>query len=109
MIASLVMAFAMSANAQTKTIILGRNAGKWTGGISGKKVYSQIQDTKRDNLRLYGTVYVRNDIGQTSQKTGYTNGFGKTIYISRDATYRNLFAPNKSWYSGFKTINAKGH
>lgn len=107
LIASLVMAFTMSVEAKTE--ILGRSAGKWTGGISGKQVYSQIQDTKRDNLRLHGTVYVRNDIGQTYRKVGCTSGVYTRFYISRIATYRNPFVPNKAWYSGFRTTYVRGH
>lgn len=107
LIASLVVAFTMSVEAKTE--ILGRSVGKWNGGIRGKQVYSEIQDTKRDNLRLHGTVYVRNDMGQTSKKTGYTKGVGKKFYVTRSATYKNVFIPNKAWYSGFRTTNAKGN
>lgn len=107
LIVSLVMAFTMSVNA--KTLILGKSAGQWTGGISGKKVYSQIKDTKRDGLQLYGTVYVSNDMGQISKNAGYTKGVSTKFYVTKKATYKNPFIPNKAWYSGFRTKNVRGH
>lgn len=107
LIASLVMAFAMSANAQTSS--LGRNMGTWTGGInSSKYVYSQIRDTKKDGFRLHGTVYAKDDLGGISKKGGHTSGVNTTIYVSRKATYKKLFQPNKAWYSGFYTTRVKG-
>lgn len=107
LIASLVIAFTMSVEA--KTLLLCGGAGEWAGGISGTQIYSQIKDIRRDNLRLYGTVYVKNDIGQISQRTGLTNGVGTRFYVTRTATYRNLFVPNKAWCSDVRTIYAKGH
>ncbi len=105
LIASLVMAFAMSANAET----LGKNMGTWTGGInSSKYVYSQIRDTRKDGFRLHGTVYVKDDLERVSKVSGSTHGVNTKIYVSRKATYKNPFIPNKAWYSGFYTTKAKG-
>lgn len=108
LIALLVMAFAMSANAET----LGKNMGTWTGGIrsinGSNYVYSKITDTNKDGFRLYGTVYAKDDLGGISKKSGHTSGVNTTIYVSRKATYKRLLEPNKAWYSGFYTTKVKG-
>ena len=105
LVAALVMTFAMSANAE----MLGKNMGTWNGGINSRGyVYSQIKDIRKDGFRLHGTVYAKDDLGGISKRAGHTSGVGTIIYVSRKATYKNLFKPNKAWYSEFYTTRVRG-
>lgn len=88
---------------------LGAGKAQWTGGENSRgMVYSKIRDAKKDNYRNYGTVWVRNDKGQSNHLTGHTTGLNTTIYTEIKATHKNPFVAEKAWYIDYWTQQRRG-
>lgn len=106
LVACILVAIPIIAYAYNESSLDGGRAS-WYGGInSNDKIYSKVWDHKVDGRRYHVTVWVQDDNGNKTTKTGTTNGVDSAgqVIATRKATYNHLFATNKSGYKNLSMI-----
>ncbi|WP_404276554.1 hypothetical protein [Exiguobacterium undae] len=107
LVATGVLAVSFAATASAASESLNNGGATWSGGISSSdNLYSQLRDNKADGLKYKVRVWVVNDKGTKSEKTGTTTGKGAPgqVKISVGATNSNPFVANRSGYNDFSVI-----
>lgn len=98
----------LTATAFAATESLNNGGATWYGGEDGEGIlYSRLEDNKADNLRYKVTVWVKSDTGLKSEKTGTTNGVGKSgsVEVTRASTHKKPFTPEKAGYKDFEVVS----
>jgi len=109
-VATCAMAAVISISAFAASKPLHGGGATWSGGINSNRIiYSKVVDNKKDNIAYKVTVWVKNDKGAKSEKTGTTSGKGDSgkVQVTRGATYLNPFAANTCGYKDFKAVSTK--
>ena len=74
-----------------------------------KYFFSKVVDNKEDGLAFKVTVWVQSDNGLSSEETGTTSAKGDDgkVYVSRAASHKNPFVPERCGYKGLEVVNVK--
>ena len=90
--------------------VLNGGGAKWTGGETSDGIlYSNLYDEKKDGVQYSVTVWVDPDWASKKEKSGTTTAKGKKgrVHVSKAATHKNPFVPEKTGYKDFKAIAVK--
>lgn len=88
---------------------LNGGGATWYGGEDGNGIlYSKLYDNKTDGVIYSVTVWVKDDKGTTSQKSGTTSGVGSAgqVKVTRASTHSNPFVAEKTGYKDFVVKSA---
>ena len=94
--------FSIAAMAASES--LNGGGATWSGGENADNIlYSTLQDNKSDGGVYDITVWVTDDKGGTSEKSGTTSGVGEVgqVTVTRGATHSNPFVAEKTGYKNF--------
>lgn len=109
LIAACMMTAGFSVVAMAASESLNGGGATWSGGEDADGIlFSQLQDNKSDGIVYDVTVWVTDDKGTTSQKSGTTSGVGAAgqVKVTRAATHSNPFVTEKAGYKNFVAKSA---
>ncbi|MGE7920352.1 hypothetical protein ACQKM9_15645 [Viridibacillus sp. NPDC093762] len=110
LLAAGMMTAGFSVVAMAASESLNGGGATWYGGEDGDGIlYSKLWDRKSDGVKYEVRVWVQDDKGQKSEKTGTTSGVDAAgeVKVTRASTHSNPFVPEKSGYNDFKAITTK--
>ncbi len=105
-----MLTFGLSAVALAASESLNGGGATWSGGVNSDNIiYSQLRDNKVDNVQYSVLVWVTDDKGNTSQKSGTTTDTGAKgqVKVTRGATHSNPFVTEKAGYKNFVVKSTK--
>jgi hypothetical protein len=88
---------------------LNGGGATWYGGENADGIlYSQLRDNASDGVVYSVTVWVKDDKGGLSEKSGTTTGVGTAgqVSVTRGATHANPFVAEKCGYKNFVVKSA---
>jgi hypothetical protein len=104
LLAACMMSLTFSVVAMAASESLNGGGATWYGGEDADGIlYSKLWDNASDGLVYTVTVWVTDDKGGTSQKTGTTTAVGEPgeVKVIRAATHSNPFVAEKCGYKDF--------
>jgi hypothetical protein len=99
-----MMTFGFSMVTLAASQSLNGGGATWYGGEDSDGIlYSKLYDNKADGVNYSVTVWVTDDKGNTSQKSGTTSAVGSAgqVKVTRASTHFNPFVTEKSGYKNF--------
>ncbi|WP_110114472.1 hypothetical protein [Bacillus sp. CGMCC 1.16541] len=109
LLAACVMTLGFSTVAMAASESLNGGGATWYGGENADGIlYSKLWDRKSDGIVYSVTVWVTDDKGTTSQKSGTTSGVDAAgeVKVTRASTHSNPFVPERTGYKDFVAKSA---
>ena len=110
LVAACMMTAGFSVVAMAASKSLNNGGATWYGGEDGDGIlYSKLWDNESDGLQYKVRVWVQDDKGQKSEKTGTTDAVEEAgeVKVTRASTHSNPFVAEKSGYNDFEVISTK--
>lgn len=105
MVSSIVTITALAASES-----INGGGATWYGGEDSEGIlFSKVWDNKADGIVYDCTVWVQDDKGNKSEKSGTTSGVEEAgeVKVTRASTHSNPFVPEKCGYSKATAVAAK--
>lgn len=105
-----MLTFGLSAVALAASESLNGGGATWSGGENSDGIlFSQLRDNKADGVNYSVLVWVKDDKGNTSQKSGTTSAVGAAgqVKVTRASTHSNPFVAEKAGYKNFVVKSTK--